>query len=336
VTAEERTLLMCVSQRNFGRLLRLNAQIEATLTGEAKRRLLASFRNLRVPLFADLSDTRLQKLADAASLVPAEPRARIACEEGDDAGLYIVADGVVHASVRARPATGLVGMLSPPKPPGAAWRLGHGAYFGELGLIDEARRAELQLEHVAGAEPVTMLRVPAAAFADIFGKDRTLLAELRLKVHGAAVSLRTILAHSRARTLLIQHVRSTRGTGNREQLLYFYEAVVQYEQLEPLGFVAAARSVAQGIIDEYVLPGSANHVALPADLARGITQALHEGRFERFASFLASARQEVYRELERTCLAPFTSSELFTTLLAALAAGNDLSALRRELADIEA
>ena len=93
VVSTEKTLIAYVSHENFARLVEMDAHIEQVLTTEAKRRLLHSFRSSRMPFFADLDDSKLQKMADVSHLLPVEPEQSINVMA--DPGLYLVADGEV-------------------------------------------------------------------------------------------------------------------------------------------------------------------------------------------------------------------------------------------------
>ena len=77
---------------------------------------------------------------------------------------------------------------------------------------------------------------------------------------------------------------------------------------------------------------------LPAKHAQVLVvlQALRDGSPERYPDLLRRARDEIYSELERVSLRPFTSSEPFVQLLNALSQGNDLTQLRKELSEFEA
>ena len=177
--------------------------------------------------------------------------------------------------------------------------------------------------------------LPVDAFATLFNKDRSLLAELRMKVHGAATSLMTVLEHRRARALFIEHVRKAGGHG-AESRLHFYEAVSQYLQLEPSGFPAAARTVAEGIVLEYIPDYAMSRVELEPKTKKDFLNAIRDGQVERYPELLQRSRDEVYAELERTYLPPFSRSEPFTQMLHALSQGNDLTALQGELHEFAA
>lgn len=113
-------------------------------------------------------------------------------------------------------------------------------------------------------------------------------------------SLKTILEHPRARRLFISHLQKLRGGFARsfEQRLYFCEAVSQYLQLEPAGFSAAARSVAQGIVEEFVPDGAPNKVSFSLDLTAKICQCIYSGNSDPYPVLLRQARQEAFLLLE--------------------------------------
>ena len=61
---------------------------------------------------------------------------------------------------------------------------------------------------------------------------------------------------------------------------------------------------------------------------------IHHGH-TKYNHLLKQARQEIYLELERKTLTPFTQSELFKQLLERLSFGTDLRDLGQELAEFE-
>jgi hypothetical protein len=145
-----------------------------------------------------------------------------------------------------------------------------------------------------------------------------------MKVHQQSTSLMTILEHRRSRALFIEHLR--RRSLSAENQLLFYEAVSQFLQLEPSGFKAAARTIAEDIFVEYVPDYAITRVELSPSLTADMLSALNEGRAERYPALLLRARADVYDELAREHLRPFTSSEPFMQMLHTLSSGNDLSA----------
>ena len=215
----------------------------------------------------------------------------------------------------------------------SVWNISFGQYFGEIGLM--LPNAPLKVSYTAGRQRVTMLVLPSLAFMQLFGRDKALLAELRMKVHQEDTSLMTVLEHSRARNLFIQHLQHL-PEGNGEHRLYFYESVTQWLQLEPAGFKAAARAIAEGIILQHVPDDAPCHVAFSSALAAQMISSLDDGRLSLYSKLLRTARLEIYHGLEDSVLQSFTHGELFSQLLRALSLGHDLSDLQRELSHFEA
>ena len=321
VFASSRTVLACINSANFARLLSVDQNLQRTLLQEAKRRLLYSYRAARIPFFCEMADPTLHKYAELASLVPMPPTTPIDTATEDMRGLYVIADGVVEATVRGSNSSDADVMT-----------LSYGHYFGELNFMLPS--APLVTSYAVAEEEVTLLVLPAAAFAHLFNKDRSLLAELRMKVHGIDSSLMTILEHRRSRALFLESLR--KGGASQEGRLHFYEAVSQYLQLEPLGFRAAARAIAEGIVTEYVPDYSPTRVELSPPLRREMLQALRDGSIDKYPDLLSRAREDVYDELERVSLRPFTSSDPFLQLLDALSQGCDMTQLKHELSEFEA
>jgi hypothetical protein len=272
--AARRTLLAVVSPTNFSRLVACDARWRETLLLEVKKRLLRSYRAARVPFFSEITDATIARFAELASLTTYTAGARIPSggdrrpssvpgSEGateSSAGLYFVADGMFTAKL-TKPAFAC--SSSEPGTPQRATprietfeaRLTFGNYFGEVGLLLPAAEGEIEY-HAAGKDAerlgvgeATLLVLKAAAFHKLFGKDRSLMAELRMRVHGTSTSLATILDHPHARSLFVDQVRKM-GKGG-ETRLRFYEEATQYLQIAPAGFKAAARAIAEGILQEY-------------------------------------------------------------------------------------
>lgn len=120
------------------------------------------------------------------------------------------------------------------------------------------------------------------------------------------------------------------------QRLHFYEAVTQYLQLEPAGFSAAARTIAEGIVVEYVPEYAMSKVELSPQTRKEFLNALRDGQIDKYPGLLQRSREEVYAELERNCLRPFTASEPYLHMLQALSEGNDLSELQHGLHEFAA
>lgn len=196
-TVTKKVLLACLPQSAFDRLLEANTRVSAMLTLEAKRRLLFSFRSSRIPFYSDLSDTQIQKFAELATLRTVDAYASIDTDGAQHRGLYIVADGEVDASCVSNDAD-----VDTPKeqrltPAGGnsrwdmlrqvtnasseSWRITYGHYFGEVGLM--LPDAPLKMSYKTPRHPVQLLVLSAEAFGQLFGKDRVLLSELRMKVH---------------------------------------------------------------------------------------------------------------------------------------------------------
>ena len=172
--ASKLTLLACVSEANFARLLQVDEAVQRSLCAEAKRRLLFSYRSARIPFFCEMSDASLAKFAELSSLVPVDAGETIEVLADEARGLYVIADGSVEATVSGSNSSHA-----------DKWSLSYGHYFGELGLI-LPESGSLDVQYRAGAEEVTLLMLPLAAFAALFGKDRSLMAELRMKVRATA------------------------------------------------------------------------------------------------------------------------------------------------------
>ena len=328
VIATSKSLLACVSPLNFGRLLSVDQTLGRNLLQEAKRRLLHSFRAERIPFFCDMLDTTLNKYAELATFALMPAGGAIDTHTEDTKGLYVVAEGVVEAKLLLRSTATRGSSVHASK----KVKLNFGDYFGELPLMLPS--APIGAHYYAGQDDVTLLVLSAPAFAHLFGKDQTLLAELRMRLHGKQTSLMTILEHPRARALFTEHLR--KGGASQEARLHFYMAVTQFLQLEPSGFRAASRAIAEGIVKEYVPDYAIIKVEMSESIRTEMLQALRDGSTDKYPDLLRRAREDIYSQLERVSLRTFTSSEPFLRLLDTLSPGNGLDELKQELSDIEA
>ena len=153
-----------------------------------------------------------------------------------------------------------------------------GHCFGEGALLVRGAVCDATYK-AADSGGCCLLEVPRHLFYQLLGKDRTLLAALHIKLLRTDASLAAILAHPRARAAFagfVERVRATRlspalscmhhpttltsNPSTTPQVcgdhhsLDAYEAMRAYAQLSPNSLDAAARSVGESIIAEFMRP----------------------------------------------------------------------------------
>lgn len=258
-----------------------------------------------------MSDERLKNFAESAYLQPVKPSDLIFGEGEEPPAFFIVADGEVQASLSDE--------IGTRRPPVAEWTVHQGQYFGEVGLmLDDAPQLST---YRAGPDRCTLLALPKAAFLQLFGRDAGLLAELHIAMRGEESSLKAVLDHKGSRNLFTAYLRRNRG----ERALIFYEKVSQYRALEPSGFHAAARSVASGIIVEFLADPEFVRYHTDAELQATLTEALQTNSLH--ADLLIVVQRQVYQTLEHQHLANFKNSDEFQTFIEMLNSGFEVQQL---------
>jgi CRP/FNR family transcriptional regulator, cyclic AMP receptor protein len=112
----------------------------------------------RVPLFASLSSRHLRRVADLAELRRYKHGAQIVREGAVGIAFYVILDGSAEVLTTSGPTK----------------TLHEGDYFGELSLLDGARRAAT----VQAATSLAAARIARPAFLQLLKDERTLGAEL--------------------------------------------------------------------------------------------------------------------------------------------------------------
>jgi CRP-like cAMP-binding protein len=135
-----------------------------------------------------------------------------------------------------------------------------GQSFGEGALL--MRGAVCDATYRAAPGGATLLEVPRHLFFQMLAKDRTLLAALHIKLLQQDASLSAILAHPRARAAFAGFVEKVCSD---HHALDAYEAMHAYAKLAPAHLDAAARTVGESIIHEFVREPAPRPVQLSAE-----------------------------------------------------------------------
>jgi len=173
----------------------------------------------------------------------------------------------------------------------------------------------------AGPDRCTLLALPKASFIHLFGQDPSLLAELHIAMRGTECSMKAILDHHGARGLFTDFLRRHRG----DRALTFHEKVTQFRKLDPNGFHAAARSVAQGIVLEFLMDSDFVERFTSKEFTEQVKLDIKDGNVS--VDRLTQAQEEVFRYLEAELFARFKESEGFLTFLQGLTAGYEVAPL---------
>jgi CRP-like cAMP-binding protein len=104
-----------------------------------------------IPLFADLSDEALQRVAELSTEFEA-PAGWVLIEVGQPgSGMFVLEEGIVEVQT----------------PDGRRWELGPGEFFGELALLtDHPRNARIRAK-----TPVRCLAISRLDFSKLLGEE---------------------------------------------------------------------------------------------------------------------------------------------------------------------
>jgi CRP/FNR family transcriptional regulator, cyclic AMP receptor protein len=94
----------------------------------------------RIPLFADLSESGLERLSSSSAVIECEPGQVLALPGDPGSGMYVVLDGTVSVEVRG----------------GFHAELGPGSFFGEVALLVRSGR----VARVRAATKARCLSIP--------------------------------------------------------------------------------------------------------------------------------------------------------------------------------
>ena len=232
---------------------------------------------------------RLMSIADRCRLVFAAPGEVIVYQGAEVGALHIVVNGAVRATTRrqmtrnghsgavapnpasARPNSSLFApapakravqigtakvMHSPaaaPAKPEVLRSITAGQAFGEAALLLRGALSDATYRAETEGSGCAILEVPRHLFFQMLAKDRTLLAALHVKLLRNEASLAALLAHPIAKSAFYSFV--SRMCGDSYSLIA-YEAMQSYAKLGPKGFHAAAKSVGEGIVVEFLGDGA--------------------------------------------------------------------------------
>ena len=115
-----------------------------------------------VPIFSTCSKRELRTLAGVTDIVEFPQGATICEEGGDDADLFLIAEGTARVITGAR----------------TRKHLSAGDFFGEIALLDHGPRTA----SVVTDMPVICLRVDSAGFRKLLGSDAGLAVKMLLEV----------------------------------------------------------------------------------------------------------------------------------------------------------
>ena len=206
-----------------------------------------------------------------------------------------------------------------------AYQLQPGEWFAEIPLL--TNEGGYRASYRAGPHGATLLAFPRGALLTGCAADRSLIAEVHLKLLRQRCSLHHILDHRRARALFSAYLDSCRIGASHA--LNFYLAVRRYERVQALDLPAALLSISQSIVGEFVHSRSAHAVHLSTDDAREQIMSASERGAVPIGIFLRESTA-IFEMLQVTYVEGFLASPPFLDLLRVL------GAYSTELADYHA
>lgn len=338
--AAERSLFLAVSKENFRSFIGVAPALEASVNSYTKTRLLERYRALRVPFFADMGEEHIQRASELSSLVHLQP-GEIICRQGEPGeAFYVVLDGevrvrqvpsnkMVAGGINSRrdsddpgaargddlsySSTGSVGSTSSKAGGGNAFAdltkakdvdvLRSGRYFGEISVMLPDTMCTATCS-AAEASKCTLLALPRAAFQQLFGHDRSLIAELHLKLMRKECALSHVLNHKLARPLFEKKLQAEYA----DEALQFYDGVAAYAQRPTAELPAAARA----LVDEFVRKGAPQEVNIPDEQRKEILANLEASCT---STLFARAQKEAYDLMARDTYRRFVREDEFQALL---------------------
>ncbi|KAL1520866.1 hypothetical protein AB1Y20_022427 [Prymnesium parvum] len=297
VFAMERTLLARISKEHFHASLKVAPQIEEKVLTHCKFRLYQKFRQTQVPIFADLSDSRLNEAADKSIIKEFQP-GEVICSQGEEGKSFhvIVGGTVVVESIPAGESGGEGGGFQ-------KRTLREASYFGEISLLLDD--TPITATCIAGSAGCTLLMLDRSVFMSLFRDDPHVRAELCLKVLGRGCTLEHVLLHPRARRLFEKLLKDEYA----DEHLEFYDLALEFDSLAD----DEKKKLARTLCDKYVKEGAPRQVNLPAEMRLDVLR--HEQAGELNGLFQAAVK-EVYQLMARDPFRRFKDMDAFNGFLA--------------------
>ena len=145
-----------------------------------------------------------------------------------------------------------------------------GSYFGEMPLLFSGKQQVATYE--AGPSGCGVIALPRTAFLSLFADDKSLLAEVHIKLMRENCTLQDIVDHRRARRLFANHLDNRRLGASHT--LDFHTAVDRYEKVCKADLPAALLVISQSVVGEFVMRRSPHAVPL-SDESREVILAAH-------------------------------------------------------------
>ena len=344
-TASEKTLCLVITKENFSKFLGQKPELEATLMRSTKRFLLQRYAAMNVPIFGHISAALLDKAAKLAAFQHFQ-RGDVIYRQGDPPkAFYVVLHGEVTMSTEQakRPeakAEGGEGGEGGVRASTEADALEHdanrvansflsrhaertltvGQHFGEVGVLLPQTPC---IATCTAKTSCSLLVLDSAKFVDLFGQDRSLLAEMQIKLLRHGCTLRACLNHETTRPLFVKHIEGEYSGEN----IHFYDAVAhllrQVKEAAAAGGGGAdadadARKECARIVGEYIVDGSSEQVNIPGFLQKAIKDMNDAGDATALADLvgkLKDAQTEIYVLMARDNFPRFVKSEPFSAVL---------------------
>ena len=329
--ATERTLCLVITKANLKKFTSVKPSLEAALMLSTKEFLLKRYAAMNVPIFGHINESMMTRTAELATFSHLE-KGEVVYRQGDaPKAFYVVLHGEVSMKTEVLPGPPAG---APGSAPAAASDtsmlhreskliadslmaepverlLSVGQHFGEVGVLLPTTPC---IATVTATNAVTLLTLKSSDFISLFSTDHNLLSEMQIKLLGKGSTLKSILAHNKARPLFEAHIESEYSGEN----IKFYDEVSAYleKAKKGEGDNATLSAEANSLIDMYITDGAELQVNIPSGMQRAIVAWRKSGEpVSAVLPHLTSAQSEIYTLMSRDNYARFVKTPKFEELL---------------------
>jgi len=315
INVVERSIFFGLEKANFGAFLRVAPSLEQGILLHTKERLLQVYRQLRIPMFAEMADGNIKDCAGKAVLEHYQP-GDVVCRRGDEGkAVYGIVSGSIEISDTAATGAAAGGGGGDSRktvggsevPAGTAElsamvTLSPGQYFGEISML---LHDQLVTATCTAGERTTLLALSRKGFVDMFENEPELAAYMRIKILRYGCTLHDVLTHRKSLALFRKFVADEYA----DESLLFYDASLAFKALPEAERLAAAKK----LVEEYLPDGAPRQINVPSSMQKAAMAALTDGSL--CATTFEECRNEVYALLARDTLPRFMQAKPFGDLL---------------------
>ena len=298
-----------------------------------KERLLQVYRQLRVPFFAELSDSKILSAAKHALLEHYDRDAVVCRKDEEGKAFYVVVTGKIQVKAGQRkddagaPAAAGEQANSAAAGQGGIFTLSPGQYFGEISML---LQDQLVTATCTAAERSTLLALPREGFTQLFEDEPELAAYMRIKILRYSSTLLDTLQHQKARKLFHKFLKDEYA----DESLLFYDAALHFKATFAMLDEAASVAAAKRLIDEYLPDGSPHQINVPSRCQKQTVACITNGSLSKVS--FEDARIEVYDLMAKDSLPRFMKTTVFEELLASFGSYDmELSGIKTQSMELD-